>query len=306
MENVFHQGELEVQRLAGDEATAEKIGKRAIKKEIVSGAIPFIEQQKMVIVSSRDAEENLWASLLIGAEGFIQVANGNEVKLNRKMIRSTVSDIFYQNIQMNREIGILFIEHATRRRFRVNGKAILTNDELQINVLEAYGNCPKYLKRSIFSIPENIGSLSPIISEGKELGQSEKEWIRKADTFYLATQSLEGKADASHRGGNSGFIEILADGTLKIPDYPGNFMYNSLGNIHVNPNAGLTFVNFEKGEVLQLSGKGKIHFNQTSENDLQKTGGTGRFWLFKTEQWIRTNNHHEVEWSHVDYSPFNP
>ena len=306
MENVFHQGELAVQILAGDEQTAEQIGKRAIKKAIVSGANPFIEQQAMTIVSSRDNNGNLWASALLGEVGFIKIPNKVEVTFDRKMIHSTTSDIFYQNIQTNKEIGLLFIEHATRRRFRVNGKATLTEDKIQVNVLEAYGNCPKYLQRSVFSIPEDVQQVAPIITNGNNLGESEKEWIRKADTFYLATQSKEGKADASHRGGNPGFVEILEDGTLKIPDYPGNFMYNSLGNIYSNPNAGLTFVDFKKGEILQLTGKGKVHFNQMSESDLQKTGNTGRYWLFKTEQWIRTKNHHKVDWEFIDYSPFNP
>ena len=98
----------------------------------------------------------------------------------------------------------------------------------------------------------------------------------------------------------------MDDGTLRIPDYPGNGMYNTLGNIYENPAAGLLFVDFEKGETLQLTGKGELHFNQSSDADLQKTGNTGRFWLFKTEQWIRTKNHHQVDWTFLDYSPFNP
>ncbi|MEL7247025.1 MAG: pyridoxamine 5'-phosphate oxidase family protein [Bacteroidota bacterium] len=84
--------------------------------------------------------------------------------------------------------------------------------------------------------------------------------IRQADTFFWATQSSAGKADASYRGGKAGFVEILANGQLRIPDYPGNSLFNSLGNIHENPNTSLLFVDFEQGNVLQLTGKATLSF----------------------------------------------
>ena len=83
-------------------------------------------------------------------------------------------------------------------------------------------------------------------------------------------------------------------------------MFNTLGNIYENPNAGLLFVDFEKGATLQLTGEAELNFEQSNKEDLQKTGDTGRFWLFKTKKWIQTQNHHLVDWKLIDYSPFNP
>ncbi len=112
--------------------------------------------------------------------------------------------------------------------------------------------------------------------------------------------------DASHRGGAKGFVEILENGTLKIPDYKGNSMYNTLGNFLLNPRAGLLFIDFQAGITLQLSGTASLLFNQSAGEDLQKTTGTGRYWLFETKEWILTEQHHQADWEFIDFSPFNP
>ena len=91
-----------------------------------------------------------------------------------------------------------------------------------------------------------------------------------------------------------------------FPDYPGNSLFNTLGNIHENPKTGLLFVDFEKGETLQLTGKGELAFGQKGVADLEKSGATGRFWYFQTEQWIHTTDHHYLDWQFLTYSPFNP
>ena len=61
-------------------------------------------------------------------------------------------------------------------------------------------------------------------------------------------------------------------------------MFNTFGNIFQNPNTGLLFIDFERGHTLQLTGKTELLFDQKTESDLKKTGGTGRFWLFKTDR----------------------
>ncbi|HEX4852420.1 MAG TPA: hypothetical protein VFV08_16500, partial [Puia sp.] len=68
----------------------------------------------------------------------------------------------------------------------------------------------------------------------------------------------------------------------------------------------LLFIDFERRQTLQLTGKARLLFNQHSETDLKKTKGTGRYCLFETTDWIKTENHHNVNWEFLDYSPFNP
>ena len=305
MEQVFHQGETAVQQLAGEYQRAQMVG-RAIHSSLYGGASHFIEKQPMAFIGSTDSHGHVWLSLVVGDFGFVKVDHPTEISLDESRIHSSKEDIFFSNIREEKNVGLLFIEPGTRRRFRVNGQVEWKDHEIVIQIGEAYGNCPKYIQRRVFSLPEQSLIVKSKTIEGNQLGASEKSWIQKADTFYVATRGLNGKTDASHRGGNQGFVEVLFDGTLRIPDYPGNSMFNTLGNIYENPNAGLLFVDFEKGATLQLTGEAELNFEQSSKDDLQKTGDTGRFWLFKTKKWIQTQNHHLLDWKLIDYSPFNP
>lgn len=305
MKDIFHSGEREVQRMTGEVIMANSNG-RAINNVIVAGAINFIEKQPMAVVSSIDSLGNVWASLLVGDFGFVKVEKSRTLIFHRDLISSDQNDIFYNNIIQNHKIGSLFIELSTRRRFRINGITSIDGENIEMNIEEAYPNCPKYIQRRVISLPDHFEKLSSEHTEGDQLGNEQKDWIMKTDTFFVASSSQGGKMDVSHRGGNPGFIEILENNTLKIPDFQGNSMYNTLGNFVQNPTSGILLVNFEKGSALQLTGKAELLFNQESRDDIEKTTGTGRYWLFKTDKWIYTENHHNVDWELLDYSPFNP
>ncbi len=305
MTGIFHNGEKEVQQMMGEEIKAHSVG-RIIKDSIEPFVVNFIEKQPMVIMSSVDTYGNVWASILIGNFGLAKVPNTNTLVFDESMIYSSKNDVFYQNIEDNPEIGSLFIELASRRRFRINGISSGYGSNIEVEVHEAYPNCPKYIQSRVLSVPDHFKEINPNTSQGEQLGESEKDWIISADTLFVGSRSLEGKMDVSHRGGNPGFVEMLDDSTLKIPDYQGNSMYNTLGNFLENPNSGILFVDFKKGTTLQLTGKAELLFDQKSEEDLQKTTRTGRYWLFNVEKWIRTEDHHNVNWELLDYSPFNP
>ena len=299
----FHKGEEAVQKLTGNSKMASRVG-RMIQESIQPGVIPFLKNQLMVILTSTDKDGKLWSSPLMGEIGFIDISSFNEVVLDLDKVYSDKGDIFFENITQNNQVAMLFIEHSMRARFRVNGTVTRVDNKVFIQVKEAYGNCPKYINSISIKIDHQKEGAN--FSTGDNLNDTEKDWIQAADTFYLATSNNDGRSDASHRGGNKGFVEILYDGVLRIPDYPGNNMFNSLGNIYENPNAGLLFIDFEKGETLQLSGKAELSFDQDTEADLNISGGTGRFWLFRTEKWIKTRHSQKIDWKFIEYSPFNP
>ncbi len=305
MAEVYHSGEREIQNTIGEVQIADRNG-TVITDTIIKGAINFIEKQPMAIVSSKNNEGELWTSLLIGNFGFTKVTAPNTIVFEKNSITGNADDIFYSNIQNHNQIGSLFIELDTRRRFRINGSCQFQDSQIEVKIKEAYPNCPKYIQRRIISSPEYFDKTTPTTAEGIELTDTEKKWIENADTFFVGSTSIEGRLDSSHRGGNPNFIEVLDDGTLKIPDYAGNSLYNTFGNIVQNPNVGLVFIDFEKGQTLQLTGRATLLFNQQTEADLAKTNGTGRYWLFNTSRWIHTINHHHVEWRFLEYSPFNP
>ena len=84
-----------------------------------------------------------------------------------------------------------------------------------------------------------------------EFSESDRNIIERAPFFFLATSSSDGYPDCSVKGGNPGFVKILDSSTLLFPDYDGNGMYRSLGNIIANPYIGMLFLEYE-GERRKL------------------------------------------------------
>src|SRR3954471_18218958 len=71
---------------------------------------------------------------------------------------------------------------------------------------------------------------------------SDRGFIESAIYFFLATADVEGRPDVSFKGGPAGFVRVTGPGELAFPDYDGNGMFRSLGNLSVNPNVGLLFI----------------------------------------------------------------
>ncbi len=86
----------------------------------------------------------------------------------------------------------------------------------------------------------------------------DRKFIESRIFFFLATADDEGRADCSFKGGAAGFVRVSAPDELVFPDYDGNGMFKSLGNIAVNPNVGLLFLDFEKPRRLRVNGTGAI------------------------------------------------
>jgi hypothetical protein len=160
---------------------------------------------------------------------------------------------------------MLAIEFSTRRRMRVNGRLVASAaGSLTVAVDQAYGNCPQYIQQRLIvpdgQAPAGALPVSHPGGDGQEgrrdsagLTPDQLRIIRGADTFFLGSSHPERGRDASHRGGPPGFVR--ADGgTLWWPDYPGNNMFNSLGNLAVDPAASLLFIDFGTGQTVHLSG----------------------------------------------------
>jgi uncharacterized protein len=157
---------------------------------------------------------------------------------------------------------------------RING--VLTESDnagLTLDVDQAYGNCPQYIQPRHISINEepNHPARTPQY-RGEVLRGTDIRLIESADTFFLGTTHPDSGNDASHRGGPAGFVRVTPEG-LWWPDYPGNNMFNSFGNLAVDPTAALLFVDFRTGSTLQLSGTAAVDLDAPVDGD---DGGTGR------------------------------
>ncbi|MGH1338678.1 MAG: pyridoxamine 5'-phosphate oxidase family protein [Aureispira sp.] len=305
MSDIFHEGERRVQAKAGEAKTATS-RTQLITNTIIKGAIGFIKKQPMVIVSSVDKEQQVWASILIGEHGFIDVPDANSFVIHLDKVYSNKEDVFYKNIANGSPIGTLFIELSSRRRFRINGTALMEGNKIHISVVEAYPNCPKYIQQRNIQDPTALQAIEGTIQQGTSFNSLIQDWITSSDTLFWGSISNGKRLDASHRGGKQGFVEILDDKTIKFPDYPGNSLFNTFGNVVQNKTSGLLFIDFKNRKTLQLTGEVDLLFDQNSAADLEKTGGTGRFSTFKVSSWIITENQHAANWTFLSNSPFNP
>jgi uncharacterized protein len=86
----------------------------------------------------------------------------------------------------------------------------------------------------------------------------DREFIERRDMFFLATADDEGRPNCSYKGGDPGFVRVLDETTLVFPNYDGNGMFLSFGNLLVNPEVGLLFISFERQRRLRLNGTASI------------------------------------------------
>ncbi|MFT4562477.1 MAG: hypothetical protein ACI9BW_002223 [Gammaproteobacteria bacterium] len=130
--------------------------------------------------------------------------------------------------------------------------------------------------------------------------------ITSADNFYIAShhregdESASGGADVSHRGGKPGFVNVVDDVTLQFPDYPGNNHFNTFGNLLLNPQAGLTFVDFEHGDIAFFSGRTEIIWQGQG---VEIIPGAKRLVRFTLEQGRRVTSAVPIRWNFLSYSP---
>jgi len=86
----------------------------------------------------------------------------------------------------------------------------------------------------------------------------DKAFIENLDMFFLATADEQGRPNCSYKGGEPGFVRVLGEHTVAFPNYDGNGMYLSSGNVLVNHNVGMLFIDFERGRRLRLNGVASI------------------------------------------------
>ncbi len=169
-------------------------------------------------------------------------------------------------------------------------------------VEQAYGNCPKYIQARE---PETAGGSTSIepgsARRAGTLTDEQRRLISLSDTFFIASAHPDGGADASHRGGLPGFVRFLDEDTLAFPDYSGNNMFNTLGNIAANPKVGLLFVDFECGDTLQLSGETRVIWDPARAAEF---AGARRVVEFRIGEVVE--NDVPLRWRFAAYSPFNP
>lgn len=304
--SLFHPGELEVQRRAGVAEQAEGLEGMLQPRRLDGGAAKFLAQRQFAVITARGLDGRLWTSPLSGTAGFLE-AHGRTLEVHRPLPTGDP----LAGMPAGQQAGVIAVEFALRRRFRVNGTLVTTGPQgLVIDADQAFGNCPSYIQRR--ALTQALDNLTPGTGGDAEtktrageppgLTPEDVDLIRHADTFFLGTVHPDRGADTSHKGGRPGFVRV-EDGRLWWPDYEGNNMFNSLGNITVNPEASLLFVDFATGRTLQLSGTADVEWGVPGRAG--DDGRTGRRITFRPSAFW-AGNPLPVRSSTVDPSPDNP
>ena len=225
----------------------------------------------MIVLGSRDDEGKVWCYIVTGEAGLLKVSSPGLLRIDAN---AYAEDRFVSSLSCGREVGSLIIDPARRKRIRVNGSVADRSEDggIGVKVAEAYGNCNRYIHPRRLSVREKMAADRFDAQCGKLLNDRQQRTIAGSDTFFIASVSREGGMDASHRGGPAGFVRVVDDGTLLFPDYSGNMLFNTLGNLVENPSAGLLFVDFKSGDTLHLAGNAEILWDRNEKTDPQFPG----------------------------------
>jgi predicted pyridoxine 5'-phosphate oxidase superfamily flavin-nucleotide-binding protein len=297
----WHAGERAVQREAGVAGLMERAGRRNIRSFLPDQHRAFFATLPFVVVGAVDAAARPWATIIAGRPGFLTTPTPRSLRIAG---RPPAGDLVGPAIAVGVPLGLLGIDLATRRRNRANGRVVAVDDAgFSVAVEQSFGNCPQYIQRRDYG-----GRLDNAPLRAEPIGgldAAARALIRGSDTCFVASAApagidQRGSIDVSHRGGMPGFIAIGDDGVLTVPDYRGNRYFNTLGNLAVNPRAGLLFVDFSSGELLQLTGTTELVW---SGPELRALPGAERLWRFApiSGNWLRGGFPLRLEFR--DFSP---
>ena len=299
MSSAYHIGEQKVQMRAGSCEVAQAVN-RTIYPLIAHIFVEFIQSQPMVFVGSVDGDGMAWASMLGGQPGFMRVRDEKTLMVQAM---PHADDPLLRNLRDGCQVGLLIVDFLKCRRLRLNGYARIGDGCISVQPDQVYINCPKYIQSREFAEPGEDHPAPRVVRQATELNDELVQKIGRADTFFLASHHPEGGADVSHRGGFPGFIRVVDRQTLIWPDYSGNGMFNSLGNIVENKSAGLLLLDFENGGTVQLAGVARILWDDERTSDFP---GAERLVEFTLHKLIETDNATALRWKFIDYSPDNP
>ncbi|MEU3773354.1 pyridoxamine 5'-phosphate oxidase family protein [Streptomyces sp. NPDC032472] len=286
----YHQGSLAVQERVGVRELAERVG-RSIGAGIKDVAADFLARQPHLVVGAADAAGRLWASLLTGPPGFVRATGTDRIAVTGGLPAG--DPLAGALATAGTRVGTIALDPRTRRRMRLNGILEPAPGGFEVAAEQVFANCPKYLQKRQ---PLELAAEGPgVVRRGAALTAGQQRAVRAADTFFVATTAEDG-TDASHRGGLPGFVEVLSPAELSWPDYPGNAMFLTLGNLAADPRAGLLFPHWETGAVLQLSGRARTEFAADGSRSVR----------FRIESVVEALHPGRLRWSAPEYSPANP
>jgi len=307
----FHSGEQALQHRVGVRERLAEVGALVMLDQMpeqhrsLFGRLPFL------LLGSVDAGGQPHASLLAGPPGFVHALDGRTLAVEA-MPQAT--DPLSRALRIGASLGVLGIEPHTRRRNRLNGAVSACHAQgFEITVQQSFGNCPKYIQARQAQWLGGVDAPAARVVKADALDATGAALVREADTYFIASsvppdrlgRSAAQGVDVSHRGGKPGFVRIDRDeegvDTLTVPDFSGNNMFNTLGNLSVYPRAGLLFVDFAGGGLMQLSVDTEIVWDGP---EVAAFAGALRVLRHRVRAMLRIEGAPVLRWGPAQRSPF--
>jgi hypothetical protein len=244
----YHAGQIEVQQEANTRPVADMLASWV-------GPVGEFASEADLILLTTEIDEDLSFVAVSGQAPLVEVGNGAIVLPELPVLLPAEGLL----------AGGLAIDLAKRRRARVNGLLARSVDGLVLEAYEAFTNCRKYIAPSV-ALADGL-HVGPTQGSPIDLGDAWlKELLSCAETAFLASMSPDGHPDVSHRGGPPGFLSLDGStGTLTWPEYVGDGMLKSAGNVRATGIATLLVLDLATGDAAELSGHADFRTLRTNK-----------------------------------------
>lgn len=300
LDSPFHEGELALQERSGVRERIDRASRRMIRDFMPEEHRLFFEELPFLVIGSLDARGRPWASIVSAGPGFVSSPHPRSLLV---AALPSPGDPLHDNLRAGAPLGVLGIQLETRRRNRANGHVVWKSERgFELAFEQSFGNCKQYIQSRT-----RRGSIAVSSARrgGSELGSTALELLARCDTAFVASASahpeLGGRegVDVSHRGGLPGFLHVEGS-RLTLPDYRGNFLFNTLGNITVNPRAGLVACDLERGDLLLLTGNASISWEDQA---LERFPGAERLLHLDVAEQVLLSGGLGHTWSAPEFAP---
>lgn len=291
----FHPGEVQLHAEAGTDTDAyEAMSIDMMIPDLKPNEAAFVDGLTFSYAGSVDADGRPWASPLLASNGrLFDVETPTRVVIDSAVAEG---DPLRTNIDATGQLSVLYLEPRTRRRSKSIGVATVAESGIvTYDMTRNFGLCPKYIfkRNHEVSSEANVAKTS---TRTNVLSEKDVEQLKATDTIFFASHSPHG-ADVTHRGGSPGFVQVHGTNRLEIPDYFGNGMFNTFGNLVLDNRLAVTDTDFATGRTIHMTGRANVELTGDAE--------PARRVLFDIEEVIVTYAAIGI-WTDVEPSRYSP
>lgn len=294
----FHEGEARLQAEFGIDTTSfDAAVAESFVPDLKPNEVEFVQDLTFAVATSMDSDGRPWTSPLFGpARRLFAVESPTTIRISHLAANG---DLLSANIGANGQLGVLYFDPSRRRRAKSLGSgSLLPDGTIRYQMTRNFGLCPKYIFKRSHEHVVHPDRADIAHAAGARLSDTDQQQLGRADTIFVGSFHDGHGADASHRGGPPGFVAVVDETTIRIPDYPGNDMFNTLGNLQLNPRLSLLSVDFSTGRTIQATGIATLDRTPNAE-------ATGRALILSVEL-VRVTWAHAGIWDDLEPYPRHP